>query len=112
LLFGGDSLILSAWKVGARGFVGATSNFAASIYQQVLQRAGEGDQTCASSLQEIAKKMIDVLSPWGVLNAGKALMRRHGINLGPCRLPLTSLTDAHYAQLVQDLDKAGILQHL
>ena len=56
----------------------------------------------AAELQYEANKIITFLSKYGN-GTGKAFMKAAGMDLGPCRLPLRTLTDAEYESFVADL---------
>jgi len=111
VLFGRDELLHSALKLGARGAVGSTYNFAAPLYQNLIAAFDRGDEPTAVARQARAVEMIQAC-----LNAGghpiaafKSLMRRMGIDCGPARLPLTSPTEEQVANLHVRLDAIGCL---
>jgi N-acetylneuraminate lyase len=94
VLFGRDELLHSALKLGARGAVGSTYNFAAPLYQRLIAAYDRGDDATASALQVRAVEMIKVCVNGGghpIANF-KRLMRRLGVDCGPTRLPLNDPT--------------------
>ena len=100
LLFGRDEILLAALALGAQGAVGSTYNFAAPIYLKAIQAFRKGDLDTARACQSQAVQMIAALSRFGGLAAGKAVMKMHGIDCGPVRLPLKSL-DADACRALQ-----------
>lgn len=107
MLFGRDEILLSALAVGARGAVGSTYNYAAPIYHRLIAAFQHGDIKTAQQEQARACEMIALLGQFGGLPAGKAIMKMQGIDCGPVRLPLRTLTDAEYTQLKHALDACG-----
>ena len=49
-----------------------------------------------------ANRIITLLSKYGN-GAGKAFMKAAGLDLGPCRLPLHTLSDEEFAAFKEDL---------
>lgn len=94
LLFGRDELLLSALKLGARGAVGSTYNFAAPLYLNVIQAFQQGDEDGAAVAQRVASEMITTLVQGGPspIATFKWFMQRLGLDCGPARLPLQSPT--------------------
>jgi N-acetylneuraminate lyase len=106
VLFGRDELLHSALKLGARGAVGSTYNFAAPLYRQVIAAYDRGDEATAVALQAKAVEMIQILVKGGghpIANF-KRLMRRLGVDCGPTRLPLTDPTAAQATAMLARLE--------
>jgi len=110
LLFGRDELLLRALAVGANGAVGSTYNFAAPIYQKVIEAFAEGDQQSSENSQALAIKMIDTLIAGGPspIATFKWFMKRVGVDCGPARLPLQNPTAEQIATLENKLKAIGI----
>jgi len=110
LLFGRDELLLTALAVGAHGAVGSTYNFAAPIYQKVIEAFAEGDQQSSENSQALAIKMIDTLIAGGPspIATFKWFMKRVGVDCGPARLPLQNPTTEQIATLENKLKAIGI----
>lgn len=109
MLFGRDEIMLAALAMGAEGFVGSTYNFAAPVYHQVIKAYRAGDIALAQICQTKAIEMIAALSRHGGMSAGKAVMKMHGIDCGPVRLPLQVVSDAAYDKLRAELQTLGIV---
>ncbi len=105
ILFGRDELLLSGLQAGARGAVGSTYNFAAPLYQTLMEAYRQGDQTLAEQLQQEACRMIDLCRDSGghILAAFKAVMEWVGIDCGPARPPLRNLSAQQKTHLIQTL---------
>jgi N-acetylneuraminate lyase len=106
-LFGRDEILLSGLALGATGAIGSTYNFAAPVYQSLIAAFKRGDLAAAQAEQARANAMIATMIKWGGLPAGKAIMRMIGIDCGPTRLPLSSLTAEMETALRKDLERAG-----
>ncbi|MDO8538975.1 MAG: dihydrodipicolinate synthase family protein [Opitutaceae bacterium] len=106
VLFGRDELLLSALSLGARGAVGSTYNFAAPQYRRLIDAFSRGDQRMAAVLQAQAVQMIDdcVKSGAHPIAAFKWLMSRVGLDCGPTRLPLMTITAVQAKALAAKLD--------
>ncbi len=106
VLFGRDELLHSALKLGARGAVGSTYNWAAPLYRQVIAAYDRGDEATAVALQAKAVEMIKILVSGGghpIANF-KRLMRRLSVDCGPTRLPLTDPTVAQATAMLARLE--------
>ncbi len=106
VLFGRDELLHSALKLGARGAVGSTYNFAAPLYQRLIAAYARGDDATALALQARAVEMIQICVNGGghPIAAFKSLMRRLGVDCGRTRLPLTDPTGEQAAALLARLE--------
>jgi len=107
MLFGRDEILLSALALGARGAVGSTYNFAAPLYLKIMQAHEAGDLATAQREQTRAMELVHVLETFGVLSAGKSIMRMIGVDCGPLRLPLRTLTHDQYERLHAELERIG-----
>ncbi len=103
IVFGYDELLLAALALGVKGAVGSTYNFAAPLYQRLLDAFERGDLATARQAQLQSVRMIRVLQGFGFSRASKAMMRLVGADCGPVRLPLRPMTDAEMRELWQKL---------
>ncbi|MAX23491.1 MAG: dihydrodipicolinate synthetase [Phycisphaeraceae bacterium] len=103
MLFGRDEIMLSAIPLGADGAVGSTYNYAAPIYLKMIEAYNNGDLTAAAVYQQQSRQLVDLLIKYGGLATGKAIMQIIGIDCGPTRLPLSSLSTQQTKQLEADL---------
>jgi N-acetylneuraminate lyase len=54
--------------------------------------------------------MISILLRFGGLPSGKAVMRFIGLDCGPVRLPVRSLSEAQEKQLRSELEEVGFFE--
>ncbi len=111
MLFGRDEMLLAALALGARGAVGTTYNFAAPLYQEVIESFQAGDLEAARSAQARAGDMVEVLRRHGGVRAAKQIMALTGLNCGPARLPLRPFTDEERDALCTDLEAVGFFDY-
>ncbi len=110
--FGRDEIFLSALAVGARGAIGTTYNFAAPLYQRIVEAYLAGDMPAAGQDQARAAEMIAVLGRYGGgPRAAKAVMRMIGLDCGPVRPPLRQITDAEYDAFGAELEGIGFFDY-
>lgn len=109
ILFGRDELLQSGWAHGAKGAVGSTYNYAAPIYLKLLEHLEAGRPKEAAKLQATAVEMINICAGVGVTHqaATKSMMAWHGVDCGPMRLPVRSISPEQSAVLKSRLDAIG-----
>ena len=114
VLFGRDELLLSALGLGARGAVGSTYNFAAAIYEALIEAHREDDLEEAANLQALAVRMIQAFLQCGAhpVAAFKWFMNQTGIQCGPVRLPLHDPKPDQVALLEAKLEASGAMSWL
>ena len=111
ILFGADEALLAALALGARGAIGSTYNFAAPLFHDIIRAFEAGDMSGAQAGQRRARELVAVLIEFGSLTAIKAAMKAIGIDCGPCRLPLRTLSDREYEQFYGRLDEIGFFTY-
>ena len=104
ILWGRDEMFLEALSIGAEAFVGSTYGYHAPVYHAIREAFEAGDRARAAALQMDAVRMIRLLNRYGS-GTGKAFMKAAGLDPGPCRRPLRTLTDAEYGAFLQDLSQ-------
>lgn len=102
ILFGRDEMMLSVLVLGGEGFVGSTYGYSAPIYLALMDAFRNGDLTRAAAFQYETNRLITLLGKYGN-GTGKAFMKAAGLDLGPCRHPLTTLPEDQYARFLEDL---------
>ncbi|RRB04795.1 dihydrodipicolinate synthase family protein [Larkinella rosea] len=112
VLYGFDEMLLPALSVGAKAAIGSTYNFAAPLYLDVMAAYRSGQQERAQQLMINLVNMVRVFVKFPPIPAQRAIMHMLGFDLGPCRLPLTQLTNGQYTQLKTELEQIGFLQSL
>jgi N-acetylneuraminate lyase len=107
IVFGWDEVLLAGLALGAKGAIGSTYNFVAPVYLRILKAFAEGELQTARVEQARANAMISVFLRHGGSSAGKSIMRLIGLDCGPVRLPLRSLSGAQEDALRTELEKIG-----
>ena len=93
--------------------MGSTYNFAAPLFQAILQAFAAGELAEAQRLQLLAARMVlKVIGGYRPLPGLKAMMGFAGVECGPVRLPQVTLTPAERAALHADLAALGFLEWL
>lgn len=110
LLFGSDEMLLSGLCAGAQGAVGTTYNFAAPVFNRIVDAFAANDIATAQMHQGQMVQMIRLVAGYGGLPAFKAVMKFLGFDCGPVRLPLQSLTPQKEEELKADLTSLGFFQ--
>lgn len=107
VLFGRDELLMEGLARRALGAVGSTYNYAAPLYLKLIEHVKAGRTVEARKLQDKAIKMIELCAGAGVTHqaATKAMMAWHGVDCGPMRLPVRTITPAQLAELRRKLEK-------
>ncbi len=102
--WGIDEWMLGALATGARSAVGSGFNFAAPLYHGLITAFERGDLIAARTAQFRSTQLIALLTRHGYLGAAKATMKFLGVDLGPARLPNTSLDAAQSKVLRTELE--------
>jgi N-acetylneuraminate lyase len=108
--FGVDEHFLGALAMGARGAVGSGFNFAAPVYQRLLKAFAAGDLVAAREEQFRGVQLIKLFVRHGYMGAAKAAMQMLGVDVGPARLPNTSLDTEQAAKLRAELEALGYFE--
>lgn len=105
VLHGYDEILLCGLSLGATAAVGSTYNYAAKVYNRLLDAFSAGDIAAAARLQQYSVKIVEVIiRHGGGVRGGKAIMRLVGVDCGSCRLPLAPFTEAEYTELKSELE--------
>jgi len=107
VIYGRDEMLLAGLALGTQAAIGSTYNFAAPIYQRILESYHRADLGTARSAQGRANGMIAAMVRHGGLAAGKAIMALIGLDCGPVRSPLRALSGAQIDSLRKELDACG-----
>ena len=111
ILFGVDEVLLAALSLGGRGAIGSTYNFAAPLYHDIIKEFEAGNMPAAQAAQARARELVAVLEEFGGMPAIKAAMKVIGIDCGPCRLPIRTLSDEQYEQFHIRLEEIGFFSY-
>lgn len=112
VLYGRDEMLLPALAVGARGFIGSTYNYDATLYLAVIDAYRRRDFAGARRLMARAQASVNILagSGCGIACAKAITSLMKGIDLGPCRLPLPSFGPGKLAWVAERLRAMGSIE--
>lgn len=96
MLWGRDEMLLSALALGVRSAVGSTYNYAAPLYQKMIEAFDRFDFKLARNLQMTSIHMISLLGKYGGMGTGKAYMRYIGFDCGRFRAPVRNMNNEDY----------------
>jgi N-acetylneuraminate lyase len=102
-----DEMLLSGLATGARAAVGSTYNFAAPIYQAMIEAVAHGDLETARQKQDQAILMIDTIFAVCGRAGLKTMMSLFGIDCGPHRPPIRNIDPEQVGQLKSRLKTIG-----
>ncbi len=105
--WGIDEHMLGALALGATGAVGSGFNFAAPVYNRLIAAFERGDFVAAREEQFRGVRLIQLFVSYGYMGAAKAAMKMLGVDVGPARLPNTSLTAEQTTKLRSELEVMG-----
>ncbi|HWN96712.1 MAG TPA: dihydrodipicolinate synthase family protein [Methylomirabilota bacterium] len=105
--WGYDESLLAALALGATSAVGSSYNLAAPVYHRLLKAFAAGDLGRARDEQFCSVQLVATLASRGYMGAAKAVMRMLGVDVGPARLPNTSLDAQQQAALRAELERLG-----
>jgi N-acetylneuraminate lyase len=108
--FGVDEHLLGALAMGARGAVGSGFNFAAPIYQRLIKAFAVADFRAAREEQFRGVQIIKLFVGYGYMGAAKATMQMLGVDVGPARLPNSTLDGEQTAKLRGELEAMGYFE--
>lgn len=110
ILWGLDEMLQCGLSAGAVAAVGSTYNFAAAIYQRLLAAFAAGDMETVRQEQLRSQAIVRAFLPYGPRGAQKAIMKMIGIDCGPSRLPVPTLTSSQYDALERELREMGFFE--
>jgi N-acetylneuraminate lyase len=113
MLFGRDEILLCGLTLGAKGGIGSTYNFIPSIYTGIIDAFNHGDMITARKLQLKSVEIIQYIINCGLpfMPASKAIMGMIGVECGPTRLPLQSLTQQQIDNFRLGLEKINFFEY-
>jgi N-acetylneuraminate lyase len=103
VLSGREQMLLAALASGGRGAIGSSFNLAAPVYAQLWREFDQGELEAARNTQAHAIALTVILRRYGGLAAGKAAMAAIGLECGPVRPPLRTLSPGEQDSLRAEL---------
>ena len=110
IFFGRDELLLEGLKLGATSAVGSTYNFAAPLYLNIARLFREGKKEDASACQDLCTRAIESMIRHGGLAGIRATLELSGLDCGPMRLPLASISRQELKSLETELLEIGYFE--
>lgn len=107
MLWGRDESMLSALVLGCKGAVGSTYNYAAPLYNNLIEAFEMNDLAKARKLQQKAIDMIELLGKYGGIATGKAYMKLMGLDCGKFRLPVKNMNKDEYVHFEKEAVRLG-----
>jgi N-acetylneuraminate lyase len=112
MLHGQDETLILGLMLGAKGGVGGTYNHCFSLYKAIVDAFNDGDIKKAKEIQNKSQEFINILVKYGGnMVAGKRIMKFIGLDCGPNRLPLRSLSDTKEIEMKAELEKIGFFNY-
>ena len=107
MLWGCDEELYDGLKLGCKGAVGSSYNFAAPIYHRVMEAFQEGNLDETRLWQKRSWKMIEAIAAHGYMHSAKAIMSWVGVDCGPARPPLPRSKESDQNTLRAELEALG-----
>ena len=105
MLWGQDEMFLEGLVLGNRAGIGGTYNHCFSLYRHMGKAHEKGQLELCRELQKQSHRFCAILNRYrGNMVAGKGVMKYLGLDCGPNRLPLQSLSEEEEALLRRELD--------
>lgn len=109
LYSGNDDSIVPILSIGGKGVISVLSNVAPRATHDIVAKYLAGDMKGSLELQlkyfPLVKALFSEVNPIPV----KAAMNMMGMGVGPLRLPLTEMEEAHAQVLRAEMQKVGLL---
>jgi 4-hydroxy-tetrahydrodipicolinate synthase len=105
---GNDDMIVPLLSLGGHGVISVVANILPKDTHNIVEYFLDGDLKSSRELQLKMKPLIDALfievNPIPV----KEAMNLLGMEVGPCKLPLTSMTDENKQKLIHEMSLYGM----
>jgi len=113
MLYGRDETLICGLALGARGAIGSTYNYNTPIYNKIINAWEEKNIERANELQYKVMQFVRILNQYGGgIVAGKAIMKLVGVDCGPVREPLDSLSESDLMKFEKELAAIGFFETL
>lgn len=112
IVHGSDATLNCGLMVGVKGAIGTSYNFASNLYKELIAAYNNLDLEKVKRIQSEVIKLNDIIARYGGgIVAGKAIMKLKGVNCGPCRSPLNSLSQVGIDALTKELNEIGFFNY-
>lgn len=106
MLWGLDEMFLDGLVYGNISGVGGTFNHCFSLYKEMKTAFNENELDMCQSLQHKVNEFCTILRKYrGNIIGGKRIMKFLGLNCGPNRIPLQTISDSEEFELKKELEK-------
>jgi len=106
ILWGEDEMFLDGLVLGNKAGIGGTYNHCFSLYRQMEKAHALGQMERCLELQKQSRRFCAILDRYrGNLVGGKRVMKYLGLDCGPNRLPLQTLSEKEEAMLRRELEE-------
>lgn len=106
ILHGFDETLLAALVFGCKAAIGSTFNYAAPLYNQIIEDFNAGNLKEALEGQRKSIDLIEVLFSVGkFIPAARVILKFLELNVGPARSPLLNLTPDEEKILKENLER-------
>ena len=113
IIHGYDEVLICGLVLGAKAAIGSTFNYMAPLYNRLIACVEKGDLATARELQQYSVKVVEVLMKYrGGAIGGKAIQSLCGIECGPSRLPIQTLSSDEITQLKKDLEALNFFESI
>ncbi|MBS1565445.1 MAG: dihydrodipicolinate synthase family protein, partial [Bacteroidetes bacterium] len=89
-----------------------TYTFAAPLYMKTIKAFNNGDLEGARESHSYMVQVIRHLLKYPPIPGQKGIMKMLGWDFGPCRLPLTTLTEAQYEKFHHELNALSFFEKI
>lgn len=111
ILHGQDELLICGLSIGAKAAIGTTFNFMAPVFIKLIEAFNNKEIENARSIQKNANEIITIMLATGSpVSGGKSIMKLSGLDCGPCREPISNLSEKQYKKLKVDLEKVKFFE--
>lgn len=112
MLHGLDETYLSGLAYGCKSGVGGTYNHCYGLYENMKKAFEVGDLRKARELQHQSHLFVNVLIKYrGNIVGGKRMMKFLGIDCGPNRIPLQTISNEEEKVMKKELEDIGFFEY-
>ena len=105
MLWGFDEMFLDGLAFGNKAGVGGTYNHCFSLYKDMRAASELKDMETCRKLQHKSHQFCEILGKYrGNIMGGKRIMKFLGLDCGPNRIPLQSISDIEEIEIRKDLE--------
>src|SRR5690606_27918858 len=112
IVHGSDATLLCGLTIGVKGAIGTTYNFVSKVYKELMESFNNLNLDEARKHQRFIIQLNDIIARYGGgIIAGKAILKLKGVDCGPCRSPLYTLSQGKVDSLTKELEKIGFFNY-